>query len=514
MGEEIPKDNRTPTLEVVGLTKEYSGKRVVDEVSFRVLPGEIVALIGENGAGKSTVKNMISGLTDPTQGSILIEGVDVKNAHQKKVGTVHQELSLFSSLSAAENICISNLPGKPFQVDWAECQKIAKRYLDMVSTDIDLSTPVEMLSPGEQQLVEIAKALSTQPKLLLLDEPTASLSQPERDHLFDVMRTLRKQGVSIIFVTHFIDEVYAVSDRVVIMRNGTKVGESPISDIERRDMEELLVGRKLSDLQFEPVPRGEKVAMQVRDFSSDWFAAISFDLHEGEILGIAGLMGAGRTEIVETIFGLRSGSGTLTVFGKDYPKRSPYRMKNAGVIFIPEERRSNGIFPLRPLSENIAAAYPKETVKRRLIPGFGFRGLREKTRALADQLNVSYSNVNQPMLSLSGGNQQKAILARWMAKRPRICLFDDPTRGVDIGAKEEISNLIIRLASEGNSVILISSDTKELTDICHRIFVMNQGRFVSEVERGAFDVQSIIALAAASRGAGDQAGSDSMEVLS
>ncbi len=486
-----------PLLEVINISKEFFGKTVVDDVNMTVMPGEIVALIGENGAGKSTLKNIIVGLLAPSSGTFVFKGQKYNRMRKGdyRIAAIHQELSLFPSLTVAENICITDLPGKKPFVDWSRCRKNAEKYLSMVGVELDLDAPVQILGPGECQLVEIGKALYQEPDLLILDEPTTSLSQPERQKLFEVMRALKGHAVGMIFITHFIDEVYEVSDKIVVLRNGAHVGGGPTTETARSHVEELLVGRALLERKLDIGTPAEEVALRATGFDSDRFTDIELAVRRGEILGIAGLMGAGRTEVVESIFGLRKCRGTLELFGKTYRQWSPATLISHGVLFVPEDRRTNGTFPYRSLKENITSANLINLIKR-IIPRIGFRGERESALLLAQRHRVMYSDIDDHITALSGGNQQKSILARWMSIAPKVCIFDDPTRGVDIGAKEEISSLIAELACGGCAVIIVSSDIKELIELSHRIIVMRKGRFVAEIGREDFSAQKIIAIAA------------------
>jgi ABC-type sugar transport system ATPase subunit len=370
-------------------------------------------------------------------------------------------------------------------------------YLDMVDANLDLDMPVEFLGPGERQLVEIAKALRQKPRLLILDEPTTSLTSPERARLFEVMRGLKKSGIGIVFITHFINEVYEVCDKIVVLRNGIHVGGGRVSEVGRKKVEELMVGHTIEERTLDiGTPRGD-VALAVRDFESDRFVGINFEVHHGEILGIAGLMGAGRTELIESIFGLRKTRGTIVLDDRVYRNWNAKMMKNLGVLFIPEDRRTSGIFPTRDVKENISIAALKRFLKR-LIPGLGFKGERKGVQAVVSELRIQCSGVDDPITSLSGGNQQKTIVGRWISIQPKICMFDDPTRGVDIGAKDEISRLIAQLAREGNAVVLVSSDINELILLSHRMIIMRKGRFVAELDRNKFNAKEIIAIAATS----------------
>jgi ABC-type sugar transport system ATPase subunit len=492
-------DNKQPLIDIIDVSKEFFGKRVVENFSMKVMPGEIVALIGENGAGKSTIKNLMVGLLKPEEGQIFFKGQDQKNIRlgHYTIAAVHQELSVLPTLSVAENVCITDLPGKKPFVNWKQCRDIAKEYLDMIDVQLDLNVAVETLSPGENQLVEIAKALRQEPELLILDEPTTSLSEPERKRLFNVMRALKKQGVGIIFITHFIDEVYEISDRTVIIRNGICVGNKLTRELSRNELEELLVGRTLHERELDIGAPSEETALKIIGFDSDTFVDINFEVKYGEILGIAGLMGAGRTEIAESIFGLRKTRGKIECLGKTFTKWNPTMLRDMGVLFIPEDRKTHGIFPQRAIKENLTAANLKNLIKP-LIPGIGFRGERKSAVELAEKHRIVYSSIEELITSLSGGNQQKSIVARWLSIDPKICIFDDPTRGVDIGAKEEISALIAELAKQGCAIVLIESDIDELMELSHRIIILRKGQIVAELNRKDFSAQRIIGIAATS----------------
>lgn len=497
-----------PLLRARGLTKAFAGKTVVEAVDLEVGHGQVVAVVGENGAGKSTLKNMLCGLLQPDAGAIELEGRTIAHFRAADLGiaAVHQEFSLFGGLSVAENICIANLPGRRALVNWRETHAVARQYLDIIGARLELDAPVEALSTGQQQLVEIAKALRQASRLLILDEPTASLTEPEREQLFGVVRKLRDRGLGIIFISHFIDEVYEIADAVVVLRDGRRVAASPTADLPRRELEEAMVGRPVSERRTDVGTPGEEVVLRVEHLAS-WpaFRGVSFSLRRGEILGLAGLMGAGRTEVVEAIYGLRPAEGQVYVAGSPVPRRNPDLMKRLGVAFVPEDRRRNGLFGVRPVRENITAAAVARFVRRRL-PGFGFWGERESAVRAAEALRVAHPGLEAPVRVLSGGNQQKTILARWLALEPKVCIFDEPTRGVDIGAKEEIHALVGRLARSGTAVLLVSSDLPEIMLLAHRIIVLRKGQVAGEFSRADFDPRAIIARAASAAGEGSDHG--------
>lgn len=480
-------------LETKKLSKAFAEKRVVSDVDFQVAEGEIVALLGENGAGKSTFKNMLVGLLKPTEGIITFDG---KQAQEMKMGeapitAVHQELSLFLNLTVTENICIEHFPGSKHVVDWKKCREEALKYMEIMNIRIDPDAIVGTLGPGEQQLIEIAKAIRMKPRVLILDEPTASLTTPEREQLFRVMNTLKKQNIGMIFITHFLDEVFQVCDRVVVLRNGEKVCDEDIADVTKHEIEEHMVGRSFAAREMELNEPQKEVALKVSNLRSENFVDINFEVKKGEILGIAGLIGAGRTELLESIFGLRKAGGSIELLGEKMERWKPDKLIKKGMAMVPEDRKNCGIFPRRDLKENITCARIDTFVDRR-IKNLGFKGERGNAQKILEKFHVACPGIDAYITELSGGNQQKVIVGRWLANSPAVCMFDDPTRGVDIGAKEEISNYIVDMAKNGTAVILVSSDTTELLSLCHRILVMRRGRFVGEFGREDFDMRKIL----------------------
>ncbi len=498
------EENRRPLLKAIGLTKHFGATVALHDVDIVIQSGEIVAVVGENGAGKSTLKNLLIGLFPPDRGMIEMNGDSLKDfkAADYGIAAVHQEFSLFGSLSITENICINELPGTAGRVDWEEAREIAEKYLEMVAGHLDPDTPVERLSTGEQQLVETAKALRQADHLLILDEPTTSLSEPERVRLFEVIRRLRDRGLAIVFISHFIDEVYEIADRIVVLRDGERVGGAPTEQMEKHHLEELMVGRPLSERQVETGKPGDEVVLKVSNLHSDEIEGISFELHRGEILGLAGLMGAGRTELVEAVYGLRPAEAGIWTEGERVEQPSPTIMKERGVAFVPEDRRRHGLFGIRPVRENLTAAALHDLIRRR-IPGIGFQGERREAKEIAEEFRVIHPGLEHSINELSGGNQQKALLGRWLAIEPKVCILDDSTRGVDIGAKEEIHNLVGRLARKGVAVVFVSSDLNELLQLAHRIIVLQKGRGVAEFDRSEFDARRIIEAAASAQARAD-----------
>lgn len=489
-----------PILKVQGLKKSFAGKTVVDGISFELRPGQVVALIGENGAGKSTTKNMLCGLLEPTEGKIFVDGKQIEGPQVKDQGisAVHQELSLFASLTVTENLCIGELPGKAARVGWKQAEKIAKEQLDFLGIDIDLTERVENLGAGKQQIVEIAKALLHADKVLILDEPTTSLTAVEREKLFLILEKLRSRGVAIIFISHFLEEVFHVCDSFIVLRDGSQVGSGELANITQSELEEMMVGRAVGKTKSDHKALGDTEALRIENLSSADFKEVSFTAQKGEIVGIAGLMGAGRTEVAEAIFGLRPATGSVYVFGEKVANPSVSTMQQRRACYVPEDRRTNGLFLNRPVRENLTAAALFRFIKRGLFR-LGFAGERKSSEILVDSMGISIPHIEIGTDALSGGNQQKVLLSRWLATEPEIIVLDEPTKGVDVGAKFDIHSKIVELAREGGSVVIVSSDLPELLHTAHRILVMRKGRIVGEFARDTFDSVKIISLAASAK---------------
>jgi ABC-type sugar transport system ATPase subunit len=476
-----------PRLTVRNVVKTFPGVRAVDDVSLEVAPGEIHALIGENGAGKSTMMHLVAGVFPPDQGAIELDGrsilgLDEKTASDMGIAMVFQERSLVGALSVAENVYAGRQPVNAFgMIRGRSMEEGARRILADLEVEIDPRAQVSTLSPGQQQMVEIAKGLSHDLKLIIFDEPTASLTINEGRHLFRVIRRLAAQGIAIIYVSHRMAEIFELSDRVTVLRDGKVTGVRKTSDVAYDELIALMVGRALS---MEPDPRraapDARVALEVRNLVADPVADASFTLRYGEILCLAGLLGAGRTETCEAIFGVRPvQSGEILVDGQQLRPGSARQSMAAGISMLPEDRKESGLFMDFSIAENIVAASLPAYVKHGVLS----RAAMERvSRRYVDDLRVATPNIAREVRSLSGGNQQKVLLAKWLAREPRILIVDEPTRGVDVGAKADIYAILRNLAAQGLALLVVSSDLPEVLALAHRIVVMAEGRVVAEMD--------------------------------
>ncbi len=467
-------------------------------VTFKVLPGEIHALAGENGAGKSTLVKILSGAHSKDNGQIFIDGTEahIRNTHDSKkhgIGIIYQEFSIVPELSVAENIFLNQL-GKNFRMRWRELRKRAEELINSIGFSINPSLRAGDLSIAQQQIVEIAKALSEKVKVLILDEPSAVLGPREVQKLFDTLLKLRKDGVAIIYISHHLSEIFQIADRITVLKDGSTAGSMPASETDRESIIKMMLGRSLDTMYpTHNHVKGEEV-LNVEDLSAgDKIHGISFSVKTGEITGIAGLVGSGRTETARAIFAAdRIRSGRILLAGKELKQRSPRQSVRSGIGFIPEDRKQQGIIMALNIRENISLTNYKS------ISGiFGFINLRrerENAVGLIRKLSIKAENENQETASLSGGNQQKVALAKWLNRDCRVLIIDEPTRGIDVGAKVEIYNLIGELAEKGVAIIVVSSETQELIGICDRIIVMRKGKIRSILTKKEFSEEDILRL--------------------
>jgi ABC-type sugar transport system ATPase subunit len=481
--------------------KTFPGVRAVDDVSLDVRRGEVHALIGENGAGKSTLMHLAAGVYQPDSGTIELDGLSIANLNEQGaadagIAMVYQERSLVGALSVAENIFAGHQPVNALGIiKRAPMYEAARQILADLEVDIDPRTLVAQLSPGQQQMVEIAKSLSRELKVLILDEPTSSLTINEGRHLFDTIRRLASQGVAIIYVSHRMAEVFEISDRVTVMKDGRVTGVRETASVKPRELISLMVGRELS---FEPDPRraaeNASVALEVRDLKADPVAAATFSVHYGEIVCLAGLLGSGRTEVCEAIFGARPvQSGSIFVGGNELRPRSSADSMNAGISMLPEDRKEAGLFIDFSITANVVSAnLPKYTHSGILSAA----EMQQVSKQHVDQLRIATPGIHREVRYLSGGNQQKVLLAKWLTREPRILIVDEPTRGVDVGSKAEIYRLLRDLASRGMAILVVSSDLPEVLALAHRIVVMSERRVVGELDAAKATEMAILELAA------------------
>lgn len=486
-------------LSLRNITKKYPGVVALDRVSIDFLRGEVHALLGENGAGKSTLIKVLSGAVRNDEGEIIFEGKSF--AHMtpqlsKSLGieVIYQEYNLIRTLSVAENICLEG--GRRGMVNFQEMREIARETLKLLGVDLNPNLLVRNLSPAYQQLVEIAKAISKNAKIIVMDEPTAQLSLAETERLYEVIGTLKKRGVTIIYITHRLDEVFAITDRVSVLRDGKHVATMLTKETDKGELISLMVGRELTDNYPKADSVEDVVLLRVQNISGGKVKDASFELKKGEILGIAGLVGAGRTELARLIYGAdRKESGTIEIEGKKVDISSPADAIRCGIGFIPEERQSQGCFLRKDIAWNIAISNIKNLSKKGVVDE---RAVIQQAQRYRDLFAIKTPSLRQLVMNLSGGNQQKVVLARVLAVNPKIIIFDEPTRGIDVGARYEIYRLIAELARQGKGIIMISSDMQELLGMCDRILVMAEGKLVGEVMRGDFDQKRILQLASCS----------------
>lgn len=479
------------------ICKSFAGITALKGVDFCLQPGEIHALIGENGAGKSTLMKILSGAYTADSGEIFIDGKAVtigspRNGKALGVGIVYQEFELADELTVAENIFIDRL-GKNGIVRWKALYARAQEMMDSLGFNINVKSLVKDVSVAYKQMVEIAKALSENAKILILDEPTAVLSPTETQKLFSTLKRLRDSGVSIVYISHRMDEIFSICDSVTIMRDGEVTGSGSIRDFDVDGVVELMIGRKLSNMYpHKDRPRG-KPLLEVKGLTGEVFQDIDFTVYQGEILGIFGLVGSGRTEIARAIFGVdRVKDGTVMLEGRRLKVHSPSQAKHEGIALIPENRKEQGLVLEKPISENMTYSNIGRVTKPR---GILRKGLEKAlVQGLVAKLSVKAPNVANPVSSLSGGNQQKVVIAKWLTIHSKVIIMDEPTRGVDVGAKVEIYNIMNDLTDQGSGIVMISSELNEIIGMCDRVVVIDNGRKMGELERGDINEMNIMKL--------------------
>lgn len=492
--------NNTNILEIKGITKRFPGVVALDQVDLKIRPGEVHILVGENGAGKSTLVKILCGIYEPDDGSVLFEGEpyfpqSTLDSIRAGIRVIHQEMNLLSYLPVSENIFLEKIPSRFGLVDRKTLQENTQCLLDEVGLRVSPNALVENLGVAQRQQVEIARALSEESKILIMDEPTSTLSPREISTLFNIIRSLKEKGVTIIYISHRLQEIYEIGDRVTVLRNGKKVATKQLDQVSVPEIVKMMVGRNIEDeYPFRSDVQPSEDILSVENLivkgSSE---AVSFSLKRGEILGIAGLVGSGRTELARALFCADGRiEGRVFVNGQRVEIRTPKQAVSHGLCLLTEDRKNQGLILDMSCLANITLTDLPSVSRRGLL----LRDLEENiSKKLVEDLRIKTPSLNQIAKNLSGGNQQKLVLAKWLYRNTDIFIFDEPTRGIDVGAKYEIYNLIWDLAEAGKGIIMISSDLPELAGVCHRILVMSKKKLAGEITRDQFDQEKILSLA-------------------
>ncbi len=489
-------------LVVEGIRKEFPGVVALDDVQFKLRRGSVHALMGENGAGKSTLMKIISGIYQPDRGRITLRGEDVTldsplAALEHGIAMIHQELNLMQFMTVAENIWIRREPKNRFGlIDHGRMTRMTRELFERLHINIDPDVEVRKLSVAARQMVEIAKAVSYESDVLIMDEPTSALTETEVEHLFDIIRKLRGQGKGIVYITHKMNELFEIADEFSVFRDGAYVATHDSADVTRDDIIKMMVGREITDMFPKEAAEIGDTVLSVNGLTLDGvFHDISFDVRAGEILGVAGLVGSGRSNVAEALFGVTPAtSGSIRIRGRETAIRSPRDAMRNGMAFLTEDRKETGCFLILSVLENMQiAALHNAHVRGGFVDQTGINRLCEEMK---DVLRIKTPGLHERIENLSGGNQQKALIARWLLIKPSILILDEPTRGIDVGAKAEIHRLISRLAGQGVAIIMISSELPEVLGMSDRILVMHAGRATGIIDRDEADQVRIMELAA------------------
>lgn len=478
------------TLEIRRIRKEYPGTIALEDVSLRFDGGRVYALIGKNGAGKSTLVKILAGAIQPTAGELYVNDEAVRldsprDALRYGIAAVHQELSLVPELTVAENILLGRLPHRKglagLVIDWDATFALAEQVLQRLEVEIDVRQKASALGVAQQQIVEIAKAMSYEPAVLMLDEPTSALAQHETDHLFMLLRKLAAQGVVLIYITHRLQEIPRIADTVTVLRDGRVVGTLPIGQMSATTLVHMMFGEVVQNVRPPDLVAGREPVMKVSRLGrSGAFRDVSFTLHRGEILGIAGLLGSGRTELLRSLFGADPpDSGEVEVAGTVVRPRSPSEMTRLGLALVPEKRKEEGLVQILSTRANMCLASLGRISRRGVIT----RAMETAvSRRRAEEASISVPDLEAAVAALSGGNQQKVVLAKWLTNAPRVMLLDEPTRGIDVQAKQQIFQIIWDLSRRGMALLVVSSELEELLDVSHRILIMKKGTLAGEMD--------------------------------
>lgn len=490
-------------LRLNNLSKEFPGVKALNEVSFSLEEGEVLALLGENGAGKSTLIKCLTGANIPTSGTIELFGKSYSSlppalSRSLGISAVYQEFNLVPDLPIVENVFMGNNPGNGIVVDY---KQMLERCNDMFSgfgLNINPKADVSTLSPAMMQIVEITKAIMLDCKILILDEPTAPLTLKETEILFHIIKDLKAKGVAIIYISHRLEEVFEICSRAVVLRDGEKVGEMDLSKTSRKELIRIMIGRELTNYypQRKCKP-SDQVVMNVSGLVGNGNKKVSFEVHKGEILGFAGLVGAGRTELMNVLFcDVPKVSGTITVNGKILESHSPHHAIAAGISYLPEDRKARGLLLSNSISFNVTLASIKKYSKWGVINN---KKEIDAVQKYCNRLDIKTPSLKKEVQYLSGGNQQKVVVSKWLSADGEIIIFDEPTRGIDVGAKHEIYEIMIQLADEGKTILMVSSEFEELIGVADRIIVMSEGEFAGTVEKKDFNKEVMLDMASGNR---------------
>lgn len=486
-------------LTVDQAAKNFGGVKALIDANLTLYSGEIHALLGENGAGKSTLLKTLAGVHTLDAGTIELNGKpflqgSTRSAREQGIAVIYQEPNLFPDLTLAENVFAGRQPVKGGSVDWKFMEEEAQRLFKQLGVSLNPQARARGLSIADQQIVEIAKAISTQANVIVMDEPTAALSSKEVERLFSVARSLRDQGCAVVFVSHRLDEVFALCDRITIMRDGSTVSNASINEMSEAEVIRAMVGRDVSELFPKFDTDIGDVVLSVSELARDGqFENINFEVRAGEIVAIAGLVGSGRSEIARAVFGVdKYDSGTIKVAGEILPHHSPAAAMNAGIALVPEDRRQQGLFMSTSIAKNAAV-----TSLGRIRKAFLLKSKAEQELAAhwTSVMQTKFASIQDPVERLSGGNQQKVVLAKWLATNPKLLIIDEPTRGIDVGTKSEVHRLLSQKAKEGMGILMISSELPEVLGMADRILVMREGHIVREFSRGEATSEKVIAAA-------------------
>ena len=479
-----------PAVALSHVSKSFAGLKVLKDVSFDVRRGEVHALLGENGAGKSTLIKIMAGLYQPDEGEVAVNGVSAKfatprEAHAAGIATVHQELLLFPELTVAENIFLGQTPKVAMGfIDWPAMRSRARQILDSLdSSELDIDAKVGTLSVANRQRVEIARALSQEARVLIMDEPTAALAGSDVQRLMDIVHRLKSHGVAIVYVSHRLPEIFSLADRVTVLRDGVNVGTKDLAEVDEPALVNMMVGRVIDRLYPKRSVASGKTILELREVTyRSAVRHVSLELHTAEILGVAGLVGSGRTELALTVFGITPAtSGVILLDGKPVRIDSPETARDLGIAYIPEDRGLQGLIRTQTIAENVALANLKQLLRGIFVDR---AKILKVARQIIERFGIRARGPNQIVRELSGGNQQKVVLGKWLSTDPRILIMDEPTRGIDVGAKAEIHQLMRKLAGDGMAILMISSELPEVLGMSDRVVVMNGGRIVASFAEG------------------------------